>query len=76
MAETAKDACDWSARHTVAFVYMALRNDALEWFDGHKQDDMDKQFIDAFLLACTISRTAMINIYGLKQGPNKSGVNS
>ncbi len=60
--ETAKDACDWRDRHTMVFIYMALKNDALDRYDGLKQGGMDKQvyqqFKYAFLLAYTSTQTA------------------
>jgi hypothetical protein len=65
----------------MAFVYMALNNDALEWYDGLTRDCLDKQiyqqFKNSFLLAYTqvrIARTAMINIHDIKQDPIKFGV--
>ena len=82
MVETAKETLEETDRHTMAFIYMALRNDALEWYDGLKRDGVDKQifqqFKEAFLLAYTpagMARTAMIIIHDLKQGSNESVVN-
>ena len=80
--ETAKDACDWTDRHTMAFVYMALRNDALQWYDGLARDGVNKQvyqeFKDAFLMAyepARTARTAMINVHDLKQASHETVVN-
>ena len=80
--ETAKDACDWTDRHTMAFVYMALRNEALQWYDGLKRDGVNRhiyqEFKDAFLMAyepARTARTAMINTHDLKQGTNETVVN-
>jgi hypothetical protein len=41
--ETAKDVCNWTDRHTMAFIYMGHRNDALAWYEDLKQDGVDKQ---------------------------------
>ena len=80
--ETAKEACEWTDKHTMAFIYMALRNNALQWYDGLKRDGVDKQnyqqFKNAFLMAyapAQTARTAIINIHELRQGPNESVVN-
>ena len=42
-----KDACEWRDMHTMAFVYKALRNDALEWY-GLKWDGEDEQVYQQF----------------------------
>ena len=79
--ETARDACEWTDRHTMAFVYMALRNEALKWYDGLARDGVDKhvyqEFKDAFLMAyepARTARTAMINIHDLKQASQETVV--
>jgi hypothetical protein len=78
--ETAKDSCDWADRHTMVFVNMALKNDALEWFDGLKIDGVDKQVNQKFKVAffcvqpARAARTAILNIHDLNQGPSESVV--
>ena len=68
-------ASNWNAEQTMAFVFNALRGNALRWFDALKRSGIDRNNWDAFQTAFLAAfsstrtpRTATVNLADLHQG--------
>lgn len=79
--QRAKDASTWNDAQTMSFVFNALRSDALLWYDSLKRSGVDQNiwedFKAAFLQAYSsirITRSTIVNLADVKQGPNESVV--
>ena len=79
--DRARTASNWNDGQTMAFVFNALRANALLWYDSLRRTGVDRdnwaQFRDAFLESWSTTRTARtatVNLADLRQGQNESVV--
>ena len=76
--EKANIAGRWTDEQTMAFMYLALRQNALTWWDSLNRsgvstvewEDFKTGFIQAYASIC-MARTAVVNL-DVKQQPNES----
>ena len=79
--QRAKNASAWNDAQTMSFVFNALRSDALLWYDSLKRsgvnqnvwDDFKAAFLQAYSSIRT-TRSTIVNLADVKQGPNESVV--
>ncbi len=76
-----RTASAWTAEQTIAFVFNALRGNALRWFDALKRSGIDRNDWDAFKRAFLAAfsttrtpRTATVNLTDLHQGQTEQVV--
>jgi hypothetical protein len=76
-----RTASAWTAEQTMAFVFNALRGNALRWFDALKRSGIDRNNWDAFKRAFLAAfsttrtpRTATVNLADLHQGQTEQVV--
>jgi hypothetical protein len=76
-----RTASAWTAEQTMAFVFNALRGNALRWFDALKRSGIDRNDWDAFRRAFLAAfsttrtpRTATVNLADLHQGQTEQVV--
>ena len=76
-----RTASAWTAEQTMAFVFNALRGNALQWFDALKRSGINRNNWDAFQCAFLAAfsttrtpRTATVNLADLHQGQTEQVV--